>query len=154
MIIVKAFIMMQSFSPKLFVLLLASLLFVSCSPSTTENPYKLPDKYFLRFDDTIHDGILPLPVRRLENITHKPINECEREDLKQLFMVADWQLHAFYNQGYVLKAKSTGVQILFEAFPELEKQNIVGENGHVVFTNSINEKLQNIQTNCDRGSYP
>lgn len=150
----RAFIIIQSFSPKLFVLLLTPLLFVSCSPSATKNPYKLPDKYFLRFDDTIHDGILPLPVHLLENITHKPINECEREDLKQLFMVADWQLNAFNNQGYVLNAKSTGVQILFDAFPELAKQNIVGENGHVVLTNSINKKLQNIQTNCNRGSYP
>ena len=63
-------------------------------------------------------------------------------------------MHEFNNQGYPLDAKSSGVSILFDAFPELLSKSIIGEGGNIVMSNRLKSELLKINTECSRGPYP
>lgn len=126
----------------------------ACGQSETRNPYKMSDKYFAQYDEVYHGQITPLPVEFLENISHVPKTECEREGLKQAFIIAHWQLEDFNNQGYVLRADSAGVETLLQAFPEISPKDVLRESGRVAMTNTLKEALLEVRTECSRGEYP
>jgi len=130
------------------------LLLGGCAQSQSSNPYQIPDNYFRYYDESIHGQHTPLILAFLENISHEPKNECEREDLRQAFVLADWQMHEFNNQGYPMNAKSDGIVILIDAFPELLRKNFLGEDGNIVMSTSLKNELLKVNTNCTRGAYP
>ena len=126
--------------------LILSLLASACSPAANENHYRLTSEYFSPPD---YDVGLNLPLNVLENISRIPKTDCEREDLRRLFITADWQMHEFNNQGYMLDAKSIGVATLVSSFPELKDMEIYREGGALVDTTSLRKALLKLDTGCD-----
>lgn len=112
----------------------------------THEPYDLPDHFFSR---ELHACEIAVPTNFLETLSHHPKNECEREDLRQLFIMADWQMGDMLNQGYYYDAKSEGIGVLIKAFPELLDQEIFGELG-VVYSGILKDELLKIRTGCKR----
>jgi len=139
---------------KKFVTLSFIFFICGCTNTETTNPYNIPDNYFRHYDESIHGDYIPLILNFLENVSYQPKNECEREDLRQLFITADWQMHEFHNQGYPMDTKSSGISILFEAFPELLNKNILRERGNIVMSYGLKNELLKINTKCSRGNYP
>jgi len=140
---------MRTFSSLLFLVFICG-----CTNNETMNSYNIPDNYFRYYDESVHGDHTPLIVKFLENVSTQPENECEREDLRRLFIIANWQMNEFNNQGYPLDAKSSGISILLDAFPELLSKNIVGEGGNIVMSSRLKSELLKINTMCTRGSYP
>ena len=139
---------------KKFVCLSFLLFLCGCTNNATMNPYHIPDNYFRYYDESVHGDYTPLILKFLENVSHQPENECEREDLRRLFITADWQMHEFNNQGYPMAANSSGISILFDAFPELLNENIIREEGNIVMSARLKSELLKINTTCSRGTYP
>jgi len=123
---------------------------VSGCSSNDRNEYRLHNGFFAYPNDELG---LNLPVKVLGDLDRLPQSECEREDLRRLFIVADWQMRAINNQSYMLDPKSSGVTTLFKTFPSLVNINIYRENGALVDSAGVDSAglssaLMKIKTNC------
>jgi len=131
---------------KLIFWLFVSMTVSGCS-FNDRNEYRLHNGFFAYPDDELG---LNLPVKVLEDLDRLPQSECEREDLRRLFIVADWQMKALHNQSYMFDSKSSGIKTLMSAFPSLADENIYRENRALVDSAGLSSALMKIRANCSK----
>lgn len=120
---------------------------VGCADQgTISKKYEIPDAIFNVPDYNNNEADVFHPAKFIENLSTKPANACEIEDLRRLIIAVNMYSVEFYNQSYNVERSSTGVKILFDAFPTLN--SVQAEEHGMINIDKISHQLRQVKSEC------
>jgi AAA15 family ATPase/GTPase len=108
--------------------------------------YVIPDVIYNVPDYKNNEADIFHPENFIENLSTKPENACEREELRRLIIAVNMYSVEFYNQSYNAEKSSTGVRILFDVFPTL--MSVQDEERGMISIDKISHHLRKIESEC------